>query len=359
MEMDETMNHPLCRCALIYKEESMTSRERILAVLDGRKPDKIPIFPKIAFANVLACESMTVKQYMTEPESMAKACISAYRKFGWDGVALHTDISSEGKALGSIYEQPENAPGILKKYLLDDIRNVDKVRIPDPYTTESMKTVIEAIRIVKREIGSEAYILGWTNGPLNVAGQIYNLDELLMALIDEPEEVHVLLERCTDVACIYATAMIEAGADMIAFGHATASQNMISKNCYLEFAQPYEKKLVQTIHDHGAKACTHICGNIENIVDAISQNGSDVIDFDHVCDIDRLRAVVPDKIYRGNIDPALFAFGTPEDIREKVRLLLQQEGTKEKFFLGSGCELDTSTLVGNLSAFVDAGREFG
>ena len=86
----------------------MNSRERIMAVLAGEKPDMTPIFPKIAFANVLACEGMTVREYMTDPKCMAAACVSAYRKFGWDGVALHTDISSEGKALGTIYEQPEN-----------------------------------------------------------------------------------------------------------------------------------------------------------------------------------------------------------------------------------------------------------
>ena len=337
----------------------MNSRERILAVLAGKKPDMTPIFPKIAFANVLACEGMTVREYMTDPKCMARACISAYRKFGWDGVALHTDISSEGKALGTIYEQPENTPGILKEYLLKDLREIDKVKVPDPYTAESMRTVVEAVRLVKEEIGDEAYILGWTNGPLNVAGQVYNLDKLLVSLLEEPEEVHRLLEKCTEVSCAYAAAMIGAGADMIAYGHATASQNVISKDCYLEFALPYEKRLVQSIHEYGAKALTHICGNIENIVDAIAQNGSDVVDFDHVCDIDRLRERVPDKIYRGNIDPALFAMGTEGEIWEAVKRLLAQKGAEEKFFLGSGCEINLNTPVGNLKAFTEAGRKYG
>lgn len=337
----------------------MNSRKRILAVLEGKKPDMTPIFPKIAFANVIACEGMTVKQYMTDPCCMAKACIEAYKKFGWDGVSLHTDISSEGKALGSIYEQPENSPPILKKYLLEDLEHLEKVSIPDPNTTESMKTVVEAVRLVKKEIGDEAYILAWTNGPLNVAGQIYNLDELLVSLIEEPDKVHQLLEICTNVAITYARALIEAGADMIAYGHATASSNVISKNCYLEFALPYEKRLVRAIHEKRAKALTHICGNIENIIDVIAQNGSDVVDFDYVCNIDRLRMKVPEKIYRGNINPALFAMGTHKEIEDAVRKLLAQEGTEEKFFLGSGCEINLNTPVENIQAFVEAGRKYG
>lgn len=337
----------------------MNSRERIEAVLAGERPDTTPIFPKIAFATARFCEGMTVKDYMTDPKSMAKSVIHAYHRFGWDGVALHTDISSEGMALGSIYEQPQDAPPILKKYLLDDIGEIDKVKVPDPYTACSMKTVIEAVRLVKQEIGREAYLLGWTNGPLNVAAQIFNLDELLVALIEEPEKVHALLERCTEVACAYAEALIDAGADMIAYGHATASSNVISKNYYLEFALPYEKKLVQTIHDHGAKALTHICGNIEGIVDAISQNGADVIDFDYVCDIDALKEKVPDKIFRGNINPVIFAEGTPEEMEEAVRSLLSQKGTDTNFFLGSGCEINLTAKEENLQAFVEAGRKYG
>lgn len=337
----------------------MNARERIEAVLAGEKPDTTPIFPKIAFANAVFCEGVTVKDYMTDPGSMAKAALNSYHKFGWDGVALHTDISSEGKALGSVYQQPEHTPPILKKYLMDDIWDLDRVKLPDPYTTESMKTVVEAVRMVRREIGEETYILGWTNGPLNVASQIYNLDELLMALIEEPEASHALLERCTQVACVYAEALIEAGADMIAYGHATASSNVISKNCYLEFALPYEKKLVQCIHNHGAKAVTHICGNIEPIVDAIAQNGADVIDFDHVCDVNVLREKAPDKIFRGNINPVLFAEGTPGVMEEAVKALLEKEGTRSKFFLGSGCEINLTAREENLQAFVKAGRMYG
>lgn len=337
----------------------MDSRERILAVLDGEKPDTTPIFPKIAFANIVACQGMTVRDYMTDPECMARACIGAYRRFGWDGVSLHTDISSEGMALGTVYERPESTPPVLKKYLLNSLEEVEKIRIPNPYTAESMKVVTTAVRLVKEEIGKETYILAWTNGPLNVASQLYNMDELLASLIEEPKEVHALLKLCTQTACAYAEALIAMGADAIAYGHATASPNVISRDCYREFALPYEKRLVDCIHQNGARAFTHICGNVEPIIDMVSENGSDVIDFDHVCDIDRLREKAPGKVFRGNINPTLFAMGKPEEIREKVRQLLEQRGTDRRFFLGSGCEINLNTPPENLQAFVDAGREFG
>lgn len=336
----------------------MTSRQRIQAVLAGETPDRTPIFPKIAFSNTLACPDMTVLDYMTDPACMAKACIEAYRRFGWDGVSLHTDIGSEGMALGSVYQRPVSGPAELQKPLLATADEYQRIDIPDPLSTEPMKTVIQAVRLVKEQIGDEAYILAWTNGPLNVASQVLALDELLMTLLDEPETVHLLLERCTQVAITYARELIHAGADAIAFGHATASNNVISRSHYEEFALPYEKNLIAAIHQLGAKAVTHICGDIVPTVDLIAQNGSDIIDFDHVCDIKILRQKAPGKVFRGNIDPALLAMRTPDQIRAAVRELLKDVGKDPRFLLGSGCEIGLNTPLENLHAFVDAGKGY-
>lgn len=339
----------------------MTSRERMQAVLCGQVPDYTPIFPKIAFSNVIACEGMRVIDYMTDPECMARACITAYRTFGWDGVALHTDIASEGMALGSRYTRPEHAPSELKHHLMRTLEDLQLVTVPDPTRTEPMKTVLAATRIVKEQIGAEAYVAAWTNGPLNVASQVLSLDELLMGLLDEPEAVHALLRRCTEVSAAYARELVKAGADCIAYGHATASSTVISREHYREFALPYEKQLVQAIHQSGAKAVTHICGNIEPIADLINQNGADIIDFDHACDIRSIRRKLgTEKPLRGNIDPTLLAFGTPQLVRAEVKALLQTaKKTKGRLILGTGCEVALNTPAENLHAFVDAGREFG
>ncbi|MGE5614846.1 MAG: uroporphyrinogen decarboxylase family protein [Bacillota bacterium] len=337
----------------------MNSRERVQAVLDGRQPDMTPIFPKISFANIIACDGMRVIDYMTDPECMARACIEAYRFFGWDAVSLHTDIGSEGMALGSEYLRPENSPSEIKRHLMKTIDEYELVKVPDPRTTEPMKTVIKATELVSQRIGKEAYVIAWTNGPLNVASQVVPLDELLVGLLTDPRTVHELLRRCTEVAVTYAKELIKSGADAIAFGHAIASSTVISRAHYEEFALHYEKQLISAIHDNGARAITHICGNIAPIVDLINENGSDIIDFDHVCNIRELRAKALKKVFRGNINPTLLAVGTPAEIRQAVKELLAEVDDKSKFILGSGCEVTLNTPKENLQAFVEAGREFG
>jgi len=337
----------------------MTSRERILAVLRGERPDLVPVFPKIAFSNVISCPGMTVREYMTNPESMAEAAVRARATFGWDGVALHTDIGSEGRALGSVYEQPENEPSRLVKRLLGGLDEYEKIVTPDPKTALPMRTVIEALKIVKRRIGDEAYVLAWTNGPLNVASQVLTMEDLLIAMTEEPEKLHRLLERCLLASVAYARELVAAGTDAVAFGHALASTSVISRIHYAEFAFPYEKRLVAAIHEAGARAFTHICGRIEPIADLIAETGTDVVDFDHLCDYGTLLQLAPGKVLRGNIAPELLVFGTEGEIRESVRKLLSTASSSGKLLLGSGCEIALNTPVHNLHAFVKAGREFG
>ena len=134
---------------------------------------------------------------------------------------------------------------------------------------------------------------------------------------------------------------------------------MISRKQYEEFALPYEKELISAIHQAGATAITHICGNTEPIIDLIAQTGCDIIDFDHVCQIEALREKAPNAIFRGNIDPALLALGTEDDVYEAVKALIAADGRSGRLILGSGCEVALNTPIENLHAFVRAGREFG
>lgn len=48
-----------------------------------------------------------MRDYMTDPENMAKAIIAAAEKYQWDAVGITTDIANEGMAIGSKYIRPE------------------------------------------------------------------------------------------------------------------------------------------------------------------------------------------------------------------------------------------------------------
>lgn len=334
----------------------MTGKERIYAVLQGKKPDMLPVFPKISFATAKYA-GYTVGQYMSDPSAMSQSVIAACERFGWDAVGITTDISLDGMALGSKYQLNEDAPYTLKEPLLHSLDETDKIVIRDPWECPGYGTVLRATRETVEKVGDHIFVQAWCNGPLNVSSQLYDLQELLMDTIDDPEGVHKLLELCTQAAISQARALIKAGADAVAFGHATASPNVISRDAYCEFALPYEKRIIEAVHQEGGIAITHICGKIETIVDKIAENGSDIIDFDSANDIQvLLEKTGGKKVFRGNIAPVLFSEGSPEEIKAAVKDLLAWDGGSGKLLLGSGCEVNLNTPEENLRAFMEAAR---
>lgn len=340
----------------------MNGRERILAVLEHRMPDRVPVFPKISFATINVCPGVTVYEYLNDPAVMAKCTIEAYRKYGWDGVAMHTSIAWSGITLGSEYTYPQDDIPHRTACLIPEIGNemlLERIVVRNPMEVPVMKTVVDAVSIVHQQIGNETCIMAWVDGPLNMGSQLCPLDELLMGIIEEPEFCHEMFARCVEQSKLYAKALVAAGADIIAFGHATASCSVISRKAYETFALPYEKELVEFIHGLGAKVVTHICGNIHPTIDLIATNGSDIMDFDSVNDISELILSAPHMVFRGNLSPSLLAVGTPEEIEAEAKHLLEVTAEFPGFLLGSGCEVNRNVPEENLKAMVRAAKIYG
>ena len=119
---------------------------------------------------------------------------------------------------------------------------------------------------------------------------------------------------------------------------------------YREFALLYERRIFAAIHELGAAARLHICGDTTHILDAMTESGADIIDIDWMVDIERAAGVFAGKaVLCGNFDPvAVMLQGTPEDVRSAV--LDCQEKGGERYFNAAGCEIPDGTPEENLRA---------
>lgn len=82
-----------------------------------------------------------------------------------------------------------------------------------------------------------------------------------MLAMEDSSLAHEILSWAADIEIEFALAQIEAGADMIGTGDAAAS--IISPAMYQEFALPYEKLVIDAIHNAGSYVKLHICGNTQ------------------------------------------------------------------------------------------------
>jgi MtaA/CmuA family methyltransferase len=198
--------------------------------------------------------------------------------------------------------------------------------------------------------------MGWVEGAFAEAADLYGFSEVLLAPYDRPEWLSDLLEFCTEMEIAFARAQVAAGADIIGLGDAIASQ--VSPAMYEQYALPYEQRIFAAVHEMGALARLHICGNTTGILGLMPQSGADIIDLDWMADIGRAAELFGTAAVCGNQDPVrVMLNGTPEEVREKVLDCLNRGGPR--VISNAGCEIPDGTPVANLHAQTAAIAEFG
>lgn len=127
---------------------------------------------------------------------------------------------------------------------------------------------------------------------------------------------------------------------------------------YVEFALPYERRIFDAVHDMGATARLHICGDITRILPHIPASGADMVDVDWMVDLGAAAKTLGSEIATcGNFDPvAVLLDGTPEKVREATLGCLQLGGPRN--ISGAGCKVPDGTPHANLLAQAQALRDW-
>ncbi len=326
----------------------MTPKERIYATLAGKDVDRpavTPIFMAWAAHHV----GHTYRDYYLDAAVLAKAQLAVTRDFNIDQVSVISDPWREASAYGMEFDYPDEGVGKPKELLIRSADDISKVRPFDVANSPRTKDRIDAAAALAAEIGQTHSVLGWVEGPIAEYGDLRGVESTLMDLIDRPEIFAEACEIIVDNAINFARAQIAVGADMVGVGDAAAS--LISPEMYVEHVLPWEKKLIDGIHDAGATVKLHICGNITNTIERMADTGADVIDIDWMVPLAEARRAVGDDITLcGNFDPSGVLFqGTPQTVAEAARKCLALGG--KRFILMPGCEVPPGTPPENLKAF--------
>jgi MtaA/CmuA family methyltransferase len=179
----------------------------------------------------------------------------------------------------------------------------------------------------------------------------------MMDMIDHPSFVKDLFEFTLQLGLSFAKAQIDAGCDLIGIGDAAAS--LISRGIYTEKILPYEQRLIEGIHEMGAKVRLHICGNTRHLLEGMAKLGTDMVDLDFMVAVSTGRKMLgPETAIAGNLDPVrVVREGTPESIQAALAECHRQAGAR--YIVAAGCELPRDTPEENVQALTDYARSNG
>jgi uroporphyrinogen decarboxylase len=284
------------------------------------------------------------------PELCAEVTLQPIRRHGVDAAVLFADIITPVLGMGIQVELVEGVGPVVERAVAS-AADVEQLRVPDP--EEAFAHVLEAVRIVRRELEPERALVGFCGGPFTVAGYLVegkpsrDFLRTKQLMYREPAVWHALLDRLTDTFCGYVAAKAAAGADAIQLFDSWVGSLSVAD--YEEFVAPYSARVLAAVE----VPTIHFGTGTAHLLPAMAAAGGDAIGLDWRVPLDQgWLAAGPEKAVQGNLDPAVL-LGPWERVEAAALDVLARAGGRpgHVFNLGHGVlpatnPDDLSRLVG-------------
>src|ERR1700733_2353627 len=282
----------------------------------------------------------------TTPESPCEITLQPVERFPLDAAILFSDILTIPHAMnlglnfetgeGPRFERPVRAPS-----------DIDKLRVPDPGS--DLKYVIDAVRLVRRELSGRIPLIGFAGSPWTVAtymvegGGSKGFGIIKRMLYESAAELHRLLKVLAAATVSYLNAQIAAGAQAVMLFDTWGG--VLTPAQFAEFSLHYMAEVVAALTREAEGR------RVPNIVftkgggawlAAIAAIGCDALGVDWTTDLGAARAAVQDRVaLQGNLDPSAL-FAPADTLRAAARGVLESfgKGPGHVFNLGHGITPD-------------------
>ena len=339
----------------------MNSRERVIAALERRQPDRVPYVESVVDEKLMQT-LLPGCDYFQFNDWLGKDSVGQNRS-SWsrDNVeyvdrerGLFRDKWGVIRAFG-----PESTPapveGPIKRP--EDLKTYTP---PDPEAPDVLGTIPE---IVAKYKGKKAITALCRDAFFNPAF-LRGTTQFLMDFIDHPDLVRELIEVTLSHDIRAMQRLVQAGVDVVIFGDDYADKNstLMSPRHFKEFILPGLKRCVDAAHKAGAYVIKHTDGNIMSILDMIVDTGIDGLNpLEPVAgmDIGAIKQRYGTRIALiGNIDCGYLLSQAPLDevrrvTRETMRVAMPGGG----YCLSSSNSIHSSVKPENFMAMIETWRE--
>lgn len=323
---------------------------------DIRSADKKKAIPILSFPSV-SLLGITVRELISDSDSQA-AGMKKIADFVDAGAAVSLmDLSVEAECFGATIRFSDDEVPTVVGRLINDEDEANAITVPAVGAARS-GLYVESIRKAAALINDRPVFAGMI-GPFSLAARLLDVTDIMIDCYDDPDMVHIVLEKCTAFLIEYAKAYRDAGANGIMMAEPVAG--LLSPMLEEEFSSPYVKKIVDAVQTDDFIVIYHNCGdNTPKMVDSILSTGAAAYHFGNSIDMKAMLEKLPsDVIVMGNVDPAgEIRMGSPESVRKATISVLEKCSDHPNFVISSGCDIPPLSPWENINAFFDAVEEF-
>lgn len=359
------------------------SKEAVLKVLRGEKADHIPNFSGMGSITLEGIRQLGYRfnEIHTDARKMANAAASTYRLYGMESAVVPFDMGVEAEVLGAEvkYYDKEDDSQIIYPVMTRKLVDVDAISAPDDLDERAAKryamkeaqrlitehqwtipddlatagrfpVVLEALRILKQELGDEIAIGAWVLGPFTELGQLMDLEVLLKMTAKSPDVIQRHLSTMVDYLANVLNLYIEAGADFITVREMGATSSVISPRVFESLILPNLKDLFGRIV--GVPRVLHICGDTNPIVELMADSGANALSVDQTNELSQTREKLPKVALFGHYQPygAPMCDGSPDEVIAMINSSIDMGADA----IWPGCDIWPTVPPENMKALMSA-----
>ncbi len=280
------------------------------------------------------------------PELACEVTLQPLARYRLDAAILFSDILTVPHAMnvGLEFEAGEG-PKIARP--VRTVADIDRLPVPDP--EGELRYVMDAVRLIRRELGGRVPLIGFAGSPWTVAtymvegGGSKNFQHIKGMLYGAPSELHRLLDVVSRATVAYLNAQIAAGAQAVMVFDTWGG--VLTPADYRDFSLSYMQRIVDglTRESEGRRVPVILFTKGGGAwLDVMAATGCDALGVDWTTDLADARVLVGDRVaLQGNLDPSVL-YAPPEQIRARVAAVLASygHGPGHVFNLGHGIHPD-------------------
>lgn len=290
------------------------------------------------------------------PELACEVTLQPIDRLGVDAAILFSDILIPIEKMGVPLDFTEEGPQLQP---VRDAAGIAALGIPDP--DSDMRYVLDAVRMVKRELAGKVPLIGFSGAPFTLLSYVVEgktgkqFAETKRLLFAAPDQAHALLAKLTETVALYLEAQVKAGADVVQLFDSWVGQ--LAPVDFEVFAAPYVQQLITRLRPLGVPII-YFANDGATLLERAVKLGADALGVDWRNPLDRARAAVGANVtLQGNLDPTALFGPLPLIERNVQRILAEAGGSRHVFNLGHG--ILPPTLPEHAEALVEMVHRLG
>lgn len=369
-------------------EEIEARRERVTKAKRFETPDRVPVIPAIAHRLLVPQVGVRFRDYYSDPETMLRTQIlaqkwlmeniatDAYSITGaWVGAWTDFQNTFEAGSLGCEITFPDDdipwvGPGWVKTDA--DLRRLEAMDFVHGGINGRQIAYRRAMMAVADKYpvrfqggpvfypGENPALTHTSDGPFGVAGDVMGQTELFTAVYDNPDFVRELLRIVTDKLIEWLDfCWEEEQLPTRDFAWTDDLAASLSARSYRDLVLPEEKRL--RFHFDGWLSM-HMCGKTDHLLQIFTDDLkiNEYQGFGYQVDLDRVAEVMGGRVVLvGNVNPMLIHSGTPEQIREATRNVIEKLAHFRGLIVQDGSNIPPGTPLENINAMMEAAKLYG